>query len=85
MALQIFESSSVVVIVTVNRLESIDRSLLRPGRLEEHIELSLPNQRQRTTFLKHLFGCEVQSAQLDQLSGICEGRYCKVLSFLCHC
>ena len=33
----------VLVVATTNRLSAIDSALLRPGRLEEHIELGLPS------------------------------------------
>ncbi len=33
----------VLVLATTNRLSAIDSALLRPGRLEEHIELGLPS------------------------------------------
>ena len=36
--------SNVVVVACTNRLESLDAALLRPGRLEEHIALTLPSQ-----------------------------------------
>jgi SpoVK/Ycf46/Vps4 family AAA+-type ATPase len=34
--------SGVLVLACTNRLEQVDPALLRPGRLEEHIELKLP-------------------------------------------
>ena len=37
--------SGVLVLATTNRLSAIDSALLRPGRLEEHIELGLPSAR----------------------------------------
>ncbi len=33
----------ILVVAATNRLESIDVALLRPGRLEEHVKLSLPD------------------------------------------
>lgn len=35
---------SVLVIACTNRLESLDSALLRPGRLEEHVELERPDR-----------------------------------------
>jgi SpoVK/Ycf46/Vps4 family AAA+-type ATPase len=35
-------SSNVLVIACTNRIESLDDALLRPGRLEEHVELGFP-------------------------------------------
>jgi len=42
----------VLVIATATRINSLDKSLLRPGRLEEHIQLSLPSSSQRAEFWK---------------------------------
>lgn len=33
----------ILVVAATNRLEAIDAALLRPGRLEEHVELSFPD------------------------------------------
>jgi transitional endoplasmic reticulum ATPase len=35
-------TSDILIISTTNRLESIDAALLRPGRLEEHVNLPIP-------------------------------------------
>jgi transitional endoplasmic reticulum ATPase len=36
--------SNVIIIACTNRIESLDAALLRPGRLEEHIFLTFPNE-----------------------------------------
>lgn len=45
-------TQEVLVIATATRIDSLDKSLLRPGRLEEHIELFLPTSSQRSDFFK---------------------------------
>lgn len=61
--------------MTVNRLDSLDRSLLRPGRLEEHIMLSLPDLKQRRKYLCRLFGDTVKRELLDLLAASCSNRF----------
>ena len=50
------QKSSVLVIACTNRLESLDTALLRPGRLEEHIELSKPSVADALQILLSGFG-----------------------------
>lgn len=45
-------SKEVIVIATATRVQSLDKTLLRPGRLEEHIQLSLPSDLQRNELLR---------------------------------
>ena len=63
------------MIVTVTRIDSLDRALLRPGRLEEHIELTLPNQKQRKRFFQHFYGDRIDNQKLDNLAEICTNKY----------
>jgi len=37
----------IVLIATTNRLDSVDTNLRRPGRIDEEIEISIPNQNDR--------------------------------------
>lgn len=46
------ENKEVLVIATATHIRSLDKSLLRPGRLEEHIPLTLPTSAQRYQYLK---------------------------------
>ena len=46
---------NVLVVACTNRLDSLDAAMLRPGRLEEHIELSLPTDDDALDILEHRF------------------------------
>ena len=41
------DGKSVILIATTNRLESVDSDLRRPGRIDEEIEIGIPNQQDR--------------------------------------
>jgi cell division protease FtsH len=44
-------STGVVVLAATNRPEILDPALLRPGRFDRHIEIPLPNQKERAAIL----------------------------------
>ena len=52
------QTGAVIVVATTYDIASLDRSLLRPGRLEEHVYLELPSRDDRRLliffFLKHI-------------------------------
>lgn len=41
------ELPNILIIGMTNRIDLIDEAVLRPGRLEVHIEISLPNEEGR--------------------------------------
>ncbi|MDQ0513798.1 cell division protease FtsH [Mycoplasmoides fastidiosum] len=45
-------SSGVVVIAATNRLDSLDDAILRPGRFDRHIQVNLPDIKEREEILK---------------------------------
>lgn len=46
------ENNGIVVIAATNRLEVLDEALLRPGRFDRHLEVSLPDVNARHEILK---------------------------------
>ncbi|MEM9305164.1 MAG: AAA family ATPase [Pseudomonadota bacterium] len=66
--------SGVTVVAATNRLDRIDRALLRPGRLDDHIELGLPTLADRRSILGVLGGAwDVDAELLEALAGQTEG------------
>ncbi len=61
------ESSGIVVLAATNRIETLDEALLRSGRFDRRVVLSLPNVTEREEILKtHLRGksCSANLAEL---------------------
>jgi vesicle-fusing ATPase len=58
--------NNVLVIGMTNRKELLDPALLRPGRLEVHIEIPLPDQNGRREILKLQFDALRRSGRLSQ-------------------
>ncbi|GAX21615.1 hypothetical protein FisN_29Hh050 [Fistulifera solaris] len=58
--------NNVLVIGMTNRKELLDPALLRPGRLEVHIEIPLPDQQGRREILKLQFDALRRSGRLSQ-------------------
>lgn len=61
----------VLVVACTNRLETLDTALLRPGRLEEHVEFRLPNAKDAEAILSlYLQRLTVDKRDLFELYGV---------------
>jgi transitional endoplasmic reticulum ATPase len=65
---------NVVVLAATNRRSVLDPALLRPGRLESHVEVPLPDEEARRAILGvHVDGRPVEEIDLDELATETEG------------
>jgi len=73
-------TGNIFVIGITNRREMIDEAVLRSGRIEEHIEVGLPDfETRRAIFDVHLRGKKLEKASdidLDELSRLAERLNC---------
>jgi len=49
----IHSTAGVIVLASTNRLDLLDKALLRPGRFDRHIIMDLPTQEERQEILEH--------------------------------
>ncbi|MGL4092054.1 AAA family ATPase [Agrobacterium cavarae] len=63
----------VVVIGATNYPEGIDPALLRPGRLDRHIQISLPDTEERKHLARSYFGAHLSDAELNAISAATAG------------
>ena len=67
------ESSGVIVIAATNTLEAIDEALLRPGRFDRRILLSLPDFEERKKILAHYLRNKRHEVDIDSVARGCVG------------
>jgi len=69
------DNPNLVVLGATNRRDSLDEALLRPGRLEEHVEVPLPDEEARRAILAvHSDGKPyAEDVDLDRLAAETEG------------
>lgn len=63
----------VVVIGATNYPEAIDPALLRPGRLDRHIQIDLPDKEERKHLARSYFGAHLSDAELNTISAATAG------------
>lgn len=57
--------SGVIVIAATNRVDMLDKALLRPGRFDRHVNVALPERKDRLDILKVHFKNKPVSTDLD--------------------
>ena len=57
--------SGVIVIAATNRVDMLDKALLRPGRFDRHVNVTLPERKDRLEILKVHFKGKPVSSNLD--------------------
>jgi vesicle-fusing ATPase len=70
--------NNILVIGMTNRLDMIDEALLRPGRLEVHMEISLPDEKGRLQILKIHTSSVRPTTQRRTPVRLCVGRFIDV-------
>lgn len=76
------DSSGVIVIAATNKIEMLDEALLRPGRFDRRIFVSLPNAKERKEILEVYLKKVPHFVDLDKLSKMTVGFSGAALSSL---
>ena len=78
-----FENSSgVIIIAATNKIEMLDDALLRPGRFDRRIFVSLPNKKERKSILKIYLSNKPYSLDLEKVANMTVGFSGAALSSL---
>ncbi|KAJ8307541.1 hypothetical protein KUTeg_015625 [Tegillarca granosa] len=62
------QSKGVIIIGATNRLEDIDKAVLRPGRFDVQVKVHIPDLKERVDILELYLGKVVASKSIDVLS-----------------
>ena len=76
------DSSGVIVIAATNKIEMLDDALLRPGRFDRRVFVSLPNKEERKSILKIYLANKPHYVDLEQLAEMTVGFSGAALSSL---
>lgn len=64
------DSNGIIVIAATNRIDTLDPALLRPGRFDRHIEVPLPDKKEREEILNlYLKGKPLGDINVEDLAG----------------
>ncbi len=67
------DSSGVIVIGATNKIEMLDEALLRPGRFDRRVFVSLPNAKERAKILEIYLNKIPHFVDIEKLSKMCVG------------
>lgn len=76
------DSSGVIVIAATNKIEMLDDALLRPGRFDRRVHVSLPNKEERKSILKIYLANKPYHLDLDEIAQMTVGFSGAALSSL---
>lgn len=76
------DSSGVIVIAATNKIEMLDDALLRPGRFDRRVHVSLPNKEERKSILKIYLSNKPYNLDLDEIAQMTVGFSGAALSSL---
>ncbi len=67
------DSSGIIVIAATNKIEMLDDALLRPGRFDRRVYVSLPNKEERKSILKIYLSNKPYNLDLDEIAHMTVG------------
>ncbi|WP_236579154.1 AAA family ATPase [Hydrogenimonas urashimensis] len=76
------DSSGIIVIAATNKIEMLDDALLRPGRFDRRVFVSLPNKEERKSILKIYLANKPHYVDLDEIAEMTVGFSGAALSSL---
>ncbi|BDY11950.1 ATP-dependent metallopeptidase FtsH/Yme1/Tma family protein [Hydrogenimonas cancrithermarum] len=76
------DSSGIIVIAATNKIEMLDDALLRPGRFDRRVFVSLPNKEERKSILKIYLANKPHYLDLDEIAQMTVGFSGAALSSL---
>ena len=78
------ENDNVLIIAATNRLDMLDKALLRPGRFDRKIPFDLPEKREREKIFEHYLQKNDCSEHAQHLSEISFGFSCADIANVCN-
>lgn len=78
------DSSGIIVIAATNKIEMLDEALLRPGRFDRRIFVSLPNKEERKDILNIYLGNKPHRLNMDEIARMTVGFSGAALSSLAN-